>query len=113
MKNPLFSRGSTPSEIHDRIRKGYLLRLDSRVKRMRKLFAERNWQEFRQECAHLKNSAASFGYPQVSQLAQRAEMAIPVRLSSRAIVRNEMREAAENLFNAIDSLLHAEESQAA
>ena len=98
-------RAVFPSEIHERIRRGYLDRLSRRVKRMRKLYAERDWQELRLECQHLRNSAASFGFPSLADMAARAEGSIPEGEVSRARVPSEARQAAEDLFGAIDGVL--------
>ena len=94
-----------PNEIHDRIKKGYLNRLDGRVKRMRKLFVERNWQQLRVESIHLKNSASNFGFPALMQVAQKVEESIPESVVSRAHTIPNAHRAVEDLLSTIDQIL--------
>ena len=98
-------RAVFPSEIHERIRKGYLDRLSRRVKRMRRLLAERDWSELRLECQHLGNSAGSFGFPELSEQALTVERAIPEGTVPNARMIPEAKRGAEVLFKTIDQVL--------
>lgn len=92
------------SEIHDRVQRGYIERLQLRVKKMRKLLVERSWNELRLECAHLKNTAAGFGLPDIAEMAGAIESTIPASGVGPATTLPETRKAAEILFITIDSL---------
>lgn len=102
------SHGSVSSEVQVRVTKGYLERLNQRVNRMRKLYAEREWPLLREECLHLKNSATGFGFPDLAQLATRLDDALSNPENSRAKVMIEVKTAAESLFLAIDDILIAD-----
>ena len=96
---------STQNEIQERIQRGYLERLDKRIRKMRKLLTERDWHTLRVESIHLKNTAAGFGLPQLTQLAAGLEAAIPEKDISKATPLPNARQAAEALFTAIDQVL--------
>jgi HPt (histidine-containing phosphotransfer) domain-containing protein len=97
-------QGSYPSEIQERVRKGYINRLHDRVQKMRRNLADRNWQELRQECVHLKTTATTFDLPDLAGLAAKVERAIPESCRSSATGLPEAKEAAENLFSEVDRL---------
>lgn len=99
------SEFSFPSEIQERVRKGYVDRLFQRSQKMRKLCAERDWAKLKLECAHLMQTARSFGFTQIADIAHRVEQAIPPGQVSRATPCPEAREKAESLFSAIDTLV--------
>lgn len=94
-----------PNEIHDRVQRGYVERLQVRVRKMRKFLAERSWNELRLECAHMKNTAAGFGLPDISEMAAAVESTIPATGVGQATTLPETRKSAEILFVTIDSLL--------
>ncbi|MGE0614654.1 MAG: hypothetical protein AB7P04_03360 [Bacteriovoracia bacterium] len=103
------ARAVFPAEIQEQIRKGYIIRLDQRVKRMRKFFAERNWVDLRQECMHLRKTAPGFGLADLASLAERVELSLEAAGGlSRAQVRPEAKLAAENLFSEIYKTLSQE-----
>jgi len=93
-----------PSEIHDRVRRGYLERLKVRIDKMRKFLAERNWQGLKKECLHLKNTAATFDLESLTLLAGIVEREIPSNLVSNAVNLPSVRKAAENLFSEVDRI---------
>src|SRR5690349_8635670 len=75
-KNLKTSLPDSPKEIEDRLRRRYLDRLSQRVKRLRKLLVERNWEELRAECGHLAASGDSFGFSNLTDLAIAAQESI-------------------------------------
>lgn len=104
-------RATSPEEIQRRVRKGYLDRLDTRVRRMRMLLAERDWPALRVECAHLKNTATGFGFRELSELAGEVEKELLQSDSSRAVALPQVRIAAEALLTAIDRELERPRSR--
>ena len=99
-----FPAGSLPTEIQERLRKRYLDRLAQRVKKMRRLVAEKDWLELRGECIQLKSSE-SFGYRLLTELASRAVVLIPERGFSRAAALPEAKASIEGVISAIDNVL--------
>ena len=59
----------TPQEINERLRRRYLDRLGERVKKLRKLLVERNWEDLRVECGQLASSGDTFGFSTLTFLA--------------------------------------------
>ena len=92
-------------EIEGRLRRGYLDRLDLRVKKIRKLLIERNWEKLKDECVALSTRGDSFGFQEVVSLADQAQRAIPAGRISRAATPPRAKEFAEALLTAIDSIL--------
>ena len=93
------------SLIQSRIRTGFIRRLDERLRKMRRLAADRNWDDLRNECSHLRQTAVGFGFPQIMQLAARVESVLPesgpLRASSTVSVYKDI----ESLFLAVDQVL--------
>ena len=96
---------SFPSEIQERVKKGYVDRLFQRTQKMRRLCAERSWANLKTECVQLMQSARSFGFQQIADIARQVEQSIPEGQVSRATPCTEAREEAEKLFSAIDTLV--------
>lgn len=100
-----FTHASTKDEIQSRIQRGYLDRLDQRVRKMRQCLAERDWDRLRVECLHLKNTAPGFGLTQIAELAGAAANTIPSHDASRATNLPGARQACERLFSEIENAL--------
>jgi hypothetical protein len=95
----------SPKEINDRLRRRYLDRLSQRVKRLRKLLIDRNWEELRAECSQLAASGENFGFDGLTQLAIAAQESIPRGKVSRAATPIHAKENAEALITAADTIL--------
>jgi hypothetical protein len=95
----------SPKEIDDRLRRRYLDRLSQRVKKLRKLTVERNWEELRVECGHLAMSGETFGFENITHLAMIAQSTIPSGRVSRAATPAHAKEATESLIGAVDAIL--------
>jgi len=95
----------SPREIDDRLRRRYLDRLGQRVKKLRKLIVERNWEELRAECSQLAISGETFGFQNLTDLAQAAQDSIPQGKVPRAATPLRAKETTEALLTAIDSIL--------
>jgi HPt (histidine-containing phosphotransfer) domain-containing protein len=94
-----------PKEIQERLRKRYLDRLSEKMRRMRRDLLDRDWMELRSQCKQVRSSSDTFGFPEISELAQRAETLIPENGASRAASLPEAREALDALINAMDTIL--------
>jgi HPt (histidine-containing phosphotransfer) domain-containing protein len=106
LNSPLrFIQPDSPREIDDRLRRRYLDRLAHRVKKLRRLLVERNWEGLRADCCQLATSGETFGFQNLTELAQSAQHSIPSGRVSRAATPLHAREAAEVLIGAIDSIL--------
>ena len=92
-------------EIEGRLRRGYLTRLSVRVKKLRKLIVEREWEKLRAECAAISSSGDSFGFERVSSLAEQVQRSIPSGKIPRASTPSGTKGFAETLVTAIDSIL--------
>jgi HPt (histidine-containing phosphotransfer) domain-containing protein len=95
----------SPQEIDDRLKRRYLERLGQRVRRLRKLIIDRNWEDLRNECHQLATSGESFGFPHLTLLAKAAHQNIPQGKVSRATTPIQAKASLETLINAIDSTL--------
>jgi hypothetical protein len=95
----------SPREIEERLRRRYLDRLSQRVKKIRKLLIEKQWEELRAECGQLASSGEIFGFGNLTHLAMIAHTSIPKGRVSRAITPMRAKEATETLINAIDTIL--------
>lgn len=95
----------THQEINDRLRRRYLDRLSQRVKRLRKLLVERNWEDLRLECGQLAASGETFGFEDLTYLSIAAQKSIPSGKLSRAYTPPMAKETTETLIAAIDSIL--------
>src|SRR4051812_2999402 len=107
----IYSRGfralnlDSLEEIEGRLRRGYLMRLSVRVKKLRKLIVEREWEKLRAECAAISSSGDSFGFQTVSSLADQVQRSIPSGKIPRAATPSGTKGFAETLVTAIDSIL--------
>jgi len=95
----------SPKEIEARLRRRYLDRLGHRVKKLRKLLIERNWEDLRSECGQLANSGETFGFQNITSLALVAQESIPAGRVSRAATPAHAKESTEALIGAIDETL--------
>lgn len=96
---------STTDQIEALLRERYLERMAVRVKKVRALLIDRNWEELRSECGAIATSSESFGLPTLRQLAQQVEESIPPGKISRASALPDARSAVESLLTAMDVLL--------
>lgn len=92
-------------QIETTLQKKYLERLNLRVRKIRLLLLERQWEELRAECHQIAHSSEGFGLPTLRTIALQAEEAIPPGRVSRASALPHARGAVENLITSIDVLL--------
>ena len=91
--------------IQERVNRGYLDRLGLRVKKMRLLMVEREWNALRAEVQHISNTAKSFGYSALADDAQAVLKVFPATSAPRASSINDARPLLEELFRHIDLLV--------
>lgn len=92
-------------EIQRKLNNTYRSKLDERVRRMRKLYSERNWRALKVECGHIKKSSKQYGYLKISSIASRVESELSTpNLSKNKILPNIDRGVHE-FFNEIDVTL--------
>jgi HPt (histidine-containing phosphotransfer) domain-containing protein len=94
-----------PQEIDERLRRRYLDRLGNKVKKLRKLLVERNWENLRDECTQLASSGETFGFQGLTRLAMNAQNSIPQGRVSRAATPTLAKESTEALISAVDEIL--------
>lgn len=96
------------SEITEHLHLRYMERLNLRVKKMRRLLAEREWHELKTQARQLKGGSENFGLGILSERAVNLMQTIPDEPLSRLRpfpTLQQAREAAESLFGAIDQVL--------
>ncbi len=93
------------SEVQARLKRRFLERLALRVRKIRSLLVERDWESLRRECKAVATTSDGFELPTLKELASQAEDAIPPGKVARASALPHARAAIENLIAAIEVLL--------
>ncbi|MGZ3707717.1 MAG: Hpt domain-containing protein, partial [Bdellovibrionota bacterium] len=94
-------------EVRDRLKRRFLDRLAQRVKKLRRLAVERNWEELRDELHQLGTTSDNYGFTSLTEMALAASEAIPAGRISRAAHFPQARLAVETLITQIDDVLTA------
>jgi hypothetical protein len=92
-------------EIHDRVKSGYIERVSSRLRKMRKQLMDRDWSGLKLEAGHLAEGASHFGYTAISEEVEKALEVLNSRTLSRTAINTEAKAAMENLFRTLDRFL--------
>lgn len=92
-------------EIQDRVQSGYIERVSSRLKKMRKQLVDRDWAALKQEASHLAEGAQNFGYTTISEEVQKAVQTLNSSTLTRTSINTEAKLAMENLFKMLDRFL--------
>ena len=100
----------TYREIDQKLRKQYLGHLNQKIKKMRRLLVERNWELLRSECSQVASGGATYGFEKLSQLAWEAHHEIPPGKVSRACAPGRAKNKAEGLISAMDAILMEDKS---
>jgi len=101
-----FIPNAAPTEIQERLRRRYVDRLAQRLRKMRRDLVARNWGDLKSDCHHLSSNVESFGFPELRELAERAEGSIPSSiLASRAFVPAQAKRTLEALLTEMDRLI--------
>lgn len=91
--------------VSEHVRRGYLLRLESRLNRLRKLHLERNWNGLHLEITQLQTSAGSFGFEDLALVSGRLSERLKPLVSTKQPLDSESRNLLEQLMARIDTLL--------
>ena len=92
-------------EIQERVKSGYIERVSTRLKKMRKQFMDRDWTALKQEASHLAEGAQNFGYPTISEEVLKAIDTLNSSQLSRTTINTEAKVAMESLFKKLDRFL--------
>ena len=95
-------------EIQNRVKSGYIERLGTRLKKMRKQLIDRDWTGLKSEAGHLAEGAQNFGFTDIATEVQRAIDVLNARNLSRTAVDPEAKIALEGLFQKLDRFLTEE-----
>ena len=98
-------------EIQNRVKSGYIERVTSRLKKMRKQLIDRDWTGLKQEAGHLAEGAQNFGYMDLSDEVNRALEVLNSSALSKTAINTEAKSAMENLFKKLDRFLVEEQDR--
>lgn len=93
------------SEIQNRVKSGYIERVSTRLKKMRKQLMDRDWIGLKSEAGHLAEGAQNFGYTDIAGEVQRAIGVLNNRSLTRTAIDPEAKVALEHLFQKLDRFL--------
>lgn len=96
-------------EIQNRVKSGYIERVGSRLKKMRKQLIDRDWTGLKTEANHLAEGAQNFGYTDIADEVQRVLEVLNTRTLTRTAIDTEAKSAMENLFQRLDRFLMDEQ----
>ena len=92
-------------EIQNRVKSGYIERVGTRLKKMRKQLMDRDWTGLKEEAAHLAEGAQNFGDVDIAGEVQKAIDVLNHRTLSRTAVDPHAKNALESLFQRLDRFL--------
>ena len=98
-------------EIQDRVKSGYIERVSSRLKKMRKQLVDRDWAALKQEANHLAEGAQNFGYTTISEEVQKAVQTLNSSTLTRTSINTDAKAAMETLFKTLDRFLVEQQDQ--
>ena len=97
------------SEIHLRVKSGYIERVNTRLRKMRKQLVDRDWAGLKQEAHHLAEGARNFGYTEIADEVERALGVLNAGPLSRTAINTEAKISMETLFQRLDRFLVEEQ----
>ena len=92
-------------EIQNQVKSGYIDRVGTRLKKMRKQLMDRDWNGLKSEAGHLAEGAENFGYRDVAEEVQKTLTVLNTRSLSRTTIDTEVKVAMEHLFRKLDRFL--------
>jgi HPt (histidine-containing phosphotransfer) domain-containing protein len=98
-------------EIQERVKWGYIERVSTRLKKMRKQLVDRDWEALKQEANHLAEGAQNFGYPLISEEVQKAIQTLNGSSLTRTSINTGAKVAMEDLFKRLDRFLVEQQDQ--
>jgi hypothetical protein len=96
-------------EIQNRVKSGYIERVSTRLKKMRKQLIDRDWPGLKQEANHLAEGAQNFGYKDIAQEVEKALQILNQKPLSRTAIDTDAKSAMETLFQKLDRFLVEEQ----
>jgi HPt (histidine-containing phosphotransfer) domain-containing protein len=97
------------SEIQHRVKSGYIERVNTRLRKMRKQLVDRDWNGLKQEAHHLAEGAKNFGYLEIAAEVEGALGVLHTGTLSRTAINTEAKAALERLFQKLDRFLVEEQ----
>jgi hypothetical protein len=98
-------------EIQNRVKSGYIERVTSRLKKMRKQLMDRDWAGLKLEAGHLADGAQNFGFTDLSEDVNRALEVLNSSSLSKTAINTEAKIAMETLFKKLDRFLVEEQDR--
>jgi hypothetical protein len=98
-------------EIQNRVKSGYIERVSSRLKKMRKQLIDRDWTGLKTEASHLSEGAQNFGFQDIAGEVERVLFILNGKILSRTSIDTEAKNALEGLFQKLDRFLVDEQRQ--
>jgi hypothetical protein len=98
-------------EIQNRVKSGYIERVTSRLKKMRKQLMDRDWVGLKLEAGHLAEGAQNFGFTGLSEDVNRALEVLNSSALSKTAINTEAKVAMETLFKKLDRFLVEEQDR--
>jgi hypothetical protein len=98
-------------EIQNRVKSGYIERVTSRLKKMRKQLMDRDWVGLKLEAGHLADGAQNFGFTGLSEDVNRALEVLNSSVLSKTAINTEAKVAMETLFKKLDRFLVEEQDR--
>lgn len=92
-------------EIQKRVQNQYMERVGARLRRMRKLLMDRNWDTLKAEAHQLADGAQNFGYPELVDEVNRSLEVLNKQNLTRTTMDPEAKAALETLFKRLDRFL--------
>ena len=92
-------------EIQNRVKTGYIERLGTRLKKMRKQLVDRDWTGLKTEASHLEEGAQNFGYADLATEVSKAIAVLNTRPLSKTAIDPHAKETLEKLFQTLDHFL--------
>jgi hypothetical protein len=98
-------------EIQNRVKSGYIERVTSRLKKMRKQLVDRDWAGLKVEAVHLAEGAENFGFTGLCSDVNQALEILNSSVLSRTAINTEAKVAMETLFKKLDRFLVEEQDR--
>jgi HPt (histidine-containing phosphotransfer) domain-containing protein len=95
----------TNDEIQKRVQHRYIERVSTRLKKMRKLLIDRDWNTLKAEATQLAEGAQNFGFTDLAGDVQKAIEVLNNTHLTRTAIDQEAKSTLETLFKKLDRFL--------
>ena len=99
----------TNDEIQKRIQHRYIARVSTRLRKMRKLLIDRDWNTLKNEVNQLVEGAQNFGYTDLAVDVQKSIEVLNKQHLTRTAMDQEAKQSLELLFKKLDRFLVEED----